>query len=525
MWQFLKIDNFIKPTTLYSQEISNFNNIVGDLKKSLILKKQEQIISVITDVLSLKIGTRGGNINQVSLLTYNDKFNSMQPLNLFVTSKNFIYQAQSGIINNKQNKLINYDEPLFNVNKDLYILKNNQNELHVPLIYISSDNIIYIKTFIFKRGNFNCNIKYNIINMSNTPLELIFYGQLKQSINLPLLHNNFLSQSYDYRNFAYYDINDKYKKYSFKNVEEINLNSHINVNWISMFQKYFATVFIPNFSEKNILYSNFLKKEKQIIIGFKSKPFIIYPGNQTNVGAVLWMGPKIQDKMLLVAPHLDLMVDYGWLWFISKPLFKLLKFIYNYSYNWGLSIIIITLIIRFIMYPLTKAQYISMIKMHLLKSKLKKIREKFVTNNQLQGLEIIKLYKKEKVNPLGGFLLMIIQMPIFLALYNTLSESIELRHSPFILWINDLSSYDHYYILPILMGITMFYVQKTSFNTLNNSNNKKFILLTPCLFTIFFLWLPSGLVLYYIVNNVITIFQQFFIFNELDLCKLNDKKF
>ena len=230
--------------------------------------------------------------------------------------------------------------------------------------------------------------------------------------------------------------------------------------------------------------------------------------------------------MAAIAPHLDLTVDYGWLWFISQPLFKLLKFIHSFVGNWGFSIIVITFIVRGIMYPLTKAQYTSMAKMRLLQPKLAAMRERIGDDKQRMSQEMMALYKAEKVNPLGGCLPLVIQMPIFPALYYMLMSSVELRHAPFILWIHDLSAQDPYYILPILMGITMYFIQKMSPTTVTDPMQQKIMTFMPVIFTVFFLWFPAGLVLYYIVSNPVTILQQQLIYRGLEKRGLHsrDKK-
>lgn len=228
--------------------------------------------------------------------------------------------------------------------------------------------------------------------------------------------------------------------------------------------------------------------------------------------------------MAAVAPHLDLTVDYGWLWFISQPLFKLLKFLHGFIGNWGFSIIAITFIVRGVMYPLTKAQYTSMAKMRLLQPKLQAMRERIGDDKQRMSQEMMALYKSEKVNPLGGCFPLLIQMPIFLALYYMLMGSVELRHAPFALWIHDLSAQDPYYILPILMGVTMFFIQKMSPTTVTDPMQQKIMTYMPVIFTVFFLWFPSGLVMYYIVSNLVTILQQQLIYRGLEKRGLHSRE-
>ncbi|CAG8937996.1 unnamed protein product, partial [Penicillium salamii] len=415
-----------------------------------------QTITVKTDVLSLNINTRGGDVEQAQLLTFPDKLGSNQPFQLLETTPAFLYQAQSGL----------------------------------------------------------------------TGLSL--FGQLKQTIDLPKHRdtgsNNFALHTF--RGAAYSTSESKYEKYKFDTIaDNENLNATTSNGWVAMLQQYFATAWVPRTEGTNTLYTSNLGNGVAAI-GYKSAPVTIAAGAQQNLGATLWVGPEIQDKMAAIAPHLDLTVDYGWLWFISQPLFKLLKFIHSFIGNWGFSIIVITFIVRGIMYPLTKAQYTSMAKMRMLQPKIQAMRERLGDDKQKQSQEMMALYKAEKVNPLGGCLPLVIQMPIFLALYYMLSGSVELRHAPFILWIHDLSAQDPYYILPILMGITMFFIQKMSPTTVTDPMQQKIMTYMPVIFTVFFLWFPSGLVLYYIVSNLVTILQQQLIYRGLEKRGLHsrDKK-
>ena len=234
------------------------------------------------------------------------------------------------------------------------------------------------------------------------------------------------------------------------------------------------------------------------------------------VKSTLWTGPKLQKQMAAVANHLDLTIDYGWAWFIAKPLFLLLELIQSIVKNWGLAIIGVTLVVKAILYPLTKAQYTSMAKMRMLQPKLQEMRERFGDDRQRMTQEMMDLYKKEKVNPLGGCLPILLQMPIFIALYWTFMEAVELRHAPFFGWIQDLSAQDPYYILPILMGGSMFLLQKMSPTAVADPMQQKVMTFMPLIFMVFFLWFPAGLVLYWLVSNLITIAQQQLIYRGLE---------
>ncbi|MFB6421719.1 MAG: membrane protein insertase YidC [Candidatus Malihini olakiniferum] len=478
---------------------------------------QDKLITVKTDVLSLIINTHGGDIEQANLLAFPDKLYSTTPFLLLETTPEFVYQAQSGLMG--KNGLDNPESgtrSLFTVRQDHFELVDGQDVLTVPLTYINIDGVMFTKTFVLQRGNYALKVIYSVNNTSMQPLELTLFGQLKQSIDLPKRRetssNNFALHAY--RGAAFSLSDDKYKKYSFSDMKK-NLNVTTNGGWVAMLQQYFATAWIPTIAGANTFYT--LQLDNGLAaIGFKATPVTVEAGSRKDISSMLWVGPEIQDKMAAVAPHLDLSVDYGYLWFISQPLFKMLKFLYNFIGNWGFSIIAITFIVRGIMYPLTKAQYISMAKIRMLQPKIQAMRERIGDDKQRVSQEMMALYKTEKVNPLGGCFPLLIQMPIFLALYYMLTGSVELRHAPFILWITDLSAQDPYYILPIIMGITMFFIQKMSPTTVNDPMQRKVITYMPVIFTAFFLWFPTGLVLYYIVSNLVTIIQQQLIYHGME---------
>ncbi|MBJ3816789.1 membrane protein insertase YidC [Shimwellia pseudoproteus] len=488
---------------------------------------QGKTITVKTDVLELTINTRGGDVEQALLLTYPQELRSNSPFELLETKPNFIYQAQSGLTGRDgPDNPASGPRPLYNTAQDTFTLADGQNELAIPLSYTDAAGNTFTKTFTLKRGEFAVNVDYSVKNTGAKPLELATFGQLKQTMTLPATRdtgsNNFALHTF--RGAAYSTPDEKYEKYKFDKIaDNENLNLSSKGGWVAMLQQYFATAWVPRNNGTNNFYTADLGNGIGAI-GYKSEPVLVQPGQTAQLGSTLWVGPEVQDKMAAVAPHLDLTVDYGWLWFISQPLFKLLKFIHSFLGNWGFSIIVITFIVRGIMYPLTKAQYTSMAKMRMLQPKIQAMRERLGEDKQRISQEMMAMYKAEKVNPLGGCFPLVIQMPIFLALYYMLMGSVELRHAPFALWIHDLSAQDPYYILPILMGITMFFIQKMSPTTVTDPMQQKIMTFMPVIFTVFFLWFPSGLVLYYIVSNLVTIIQQQLIYRGLEKRGLHSRE-
>lgn len=512
LWQAWKSQLFLS---------NNTNEKTGSTLNFIETQKDKNQIFIKNDVISLVVNMYGGDIEEANLLAYKDQLHSSKPLKLLETTSDFVYQVQSGLIGKDgSDSLINNTRPMYIAKKKFFVLEDSQKELRVPIKWINKNGIIYTKTFILKPKRYDIQVEYDIFNPTKDTLEMNMFGQIKQTINLPknrnLYSKNFALQTF--RGAAYSTINNKYEKYEFDSISH-HKNLHILTKngWIAMLQQYFAVAWIPNDNiiGENTIYTSSID-HGVAVIGYKSPAFYILPYSNSCIKSKLWIGPEIQKEMKLVAPNLDLTVDYGWLWFLSQPLFQLLTVLYNIIGNWGFSIIAITFLMKAITYPLTKAQYVSMIKMRTLQPKIKEIKESFKNDKKRISQEIIALYKKEKINPLGGLFPIFIQMPIFLSLYYMLIGSVELRHAPFLLWISDLSSQDPYYVLPIIMGLTMFVIQKTSSTSnITDPIQKKIMNFMPVIFTIFFLWFPSGLVLYYIVSNIVTIIQQKFIFSNL----------
>ena len=310
-----------------------------------------------------------------------------------------------------------------------------------------------------------------------------------------------------------------------KTIQDKSYNVTTKEGWVAMIQHYFVSSWIGGDNNvNNVIYSNHADNNTSAIIGIRTDAVNVAAGSEAKLSSKLWIGPKDQDAMESVAKNLELTVDYGWLWFISIPLFKILAFIHSLIGNWGFSIIVLTMIVRGVMFPLTKAQYTSMAKMRLLQPKLMELRERYKDDRQKIGTETMKLYKSEKVNPLGGCLPLLIQMPIFIALYWTLMESTELRQSSFMLWITDLSVKDPFFVLPILYGVTMFYLQKMSPTPVTDPVQRKVFMAMPFVFTFMFCTFPAGLTLYWLVSNCFTILQQYVIFRSLEKRGLSMKK-
>ncbi len=475
-------------------------------------------ITVSTDVLTLSIDTLGGDVVSAKLNQYSEELNSPESFVLLQNTQGHQFIAQSGLVGPQGIDVTSNNRPAYQVSADSFTLAEGQDELRIPMTY-QANGIDYTKTFILKRGSYAVDVVFDVANNSGSEATLGMYAHLRQN----LLDSGGNLAMPTYRGGAYSTSDVRYKKYSFDDMKDRNLSApnDVTVNWVAMIQHYFASAWIPRDEPKAQLYSRVINNLGDM--GIRTPNKTIANGDKAEFEATLWVGPKLQDQMAATAPNLDLVVDYGWLWFIAKPLHWLLSVIQNFVGNWGVAIICLTFIVRGAMYPLTKAQYTSMAKMRMLQPKLQAMRERIGDDRQRMSQEMMELYKKEKVNPLGGCLPILLQMPIFIALYWALMESVELRHSPFFGWIHDLSAQDPYYILPLLMGASMFVIQKMSPTTITDPMQQKIMTFMPVMFTFFFLWFPSGLVLYWLVSNIVTLIQQTLIYKALEKKGLHSK--
>jgi len=468
------------------------------------------LVEVTTDVLNLKINTQGGDIVEATLLNYETEQGSGIPFTI-MQSGNFRYIAQSGLTGAQGIDRIVKGRPIYATDATRYTL-DGQDALTIDLAYQAENGLNITKRFTFTKGSYSVKVDYIIDNNSSTAASVELYAQLRQSAAVDT--SSALIPTY--RGAAYSTTEERYEKYDFEDIADANLNVATQGGWVAMLQHYFVSSWVPSKDHVNQLYTNYSQSRQEAVIGFKSPAVIIEPNTQATTSTTFYVGPKDQEALAEIADGLDLTVDFGFLFMISQPLHWLLLQIQALVVNWGVAIIIITIIVKGLMYPLTKAQYSSMAKMRELQPKMAQMKERFGDDRQKMSQAMMELYRKEKVNPAGGCLPLLIQMPIFLALYWVFLESVELRHATFGLWLTDLSSKDPYYILPILMGISMYVMQKMQPMTIQDPMQQKIMQYMPVAFTVFFFWFPSGLVLYWLVSNVISIIQMKIIFSSLE---------
>ncbi len=493
-------------TTPFS-ETSNLNNASEQLDKKFYASGQ--IITVKTDLMTAEINLDGGNLVQTALLKYPVSTQDKTPVNLLNTQANSFYIAQSGLVGQG----LPTDSPLIFKSTQTQYIQTPGQSLTVNLIYQNSNGLQITKQYIFEPGHYLIKVNYLIHNSSKTPWEGRFYGQLLRVPPVSENHNILMSYS-TFTGVAYSAIDTRYSKLSFKNLAENNLKELTTGGWVSMVQHYFISAWIPQANQNNLLYSRQFE-DNIYAVGIASPTMTVPSGATASTGASLYVGPTLSDQLKAAAPNLNLTVDYGWLWFISELLFWLMIHIQQYVGNWGLAIIAVTIVIKLVFYPLSAKSFRSMAKMRMLQPKLQELKQRCGDDRQAMGKATMELYQKEKVNPLSGCLPILIQIPVFIALYWMLMASVELRQAPFIFWIKDLSLRDPYFVLPILMGLAMFAQQRLN-PAPADPTQAKVMMFLPVIFTLLFMGFPAGLVLYWIVNTGVGILQQWYVLRKVE---------
>lgn len=468
-----------------------------------------QLIDIKTDVLNVKINTQGGDIVALDLPAFTISQENKAPYQLMRQLNGFEYVAQSGLLGDGPDDK-KAPRQIYQSAQTSYQLTDGQTELVVPMTLVHN-GLLVEKRFIFKAGHYDVRVEYSVTNQGDGSKVIQPYYHFAQTIDNGQGSNMMMPV---YRGGAYSTAEQRYEKFSFEDMADANLSQSTKGGWVSMLEHYFVAAWVPNSEETNQLYS--MVANNLGVIGAQAPQASIAVGETKTFSATFYAGPKDQDSLGKIAHGLDLTVDYGILWFISQPLFWLLQAIHSVVGNWGVAIIAITVLIKGLLFPLTKVQYESMAKMRNLKPKIDELQARYKDDRQKMGPAMMELYRKEKVNPMGGCLPMLIQLPIFLALYWVFVESVELRQAPFMLWITDMSVQDPYYVLPVLYGISMFIMQKLTPMTVTDPMQAKIMLWMPVAFSVFFLWFPSGLVLYWVISNLISLAQMLYIYRGME---------
>lgn len=460
-----------------------------------------QRITVTTDLFKANIETIGGDLRKLELLKHRSSENDTTNFILLDDAgKPMTYVAQSGLIGGD----LPSHKSLFTTTATNYQMQDGKDSLEVRLSWVGN-GVTVDKIYTFHRNNYVIDVSYELKNGSTTAITPAVYYQIvhdKESNQGSMLMPTFTGGSY-------FTDATKFKKLAFSAMEKEPLKLTTNDGWVGLLQHYFVSAWIPKDGLAREFYTKKLN-EHMYIIGTKSTLSTVAPGASLTIPARLFSGPQTEKDLKAAAPGLEFTVDYGWLTIVASPLFWMLSKIQGVVSNWGISIILLTVLIKAAFFKLSATSYRSMAKMRELAPRLQSMKEKFGDDKQKMQAAMMELYKTEKINPMGGCLPILVQIPVFISLYWMLLGTIELRHAPFFGWIHDLSAIDPYYILPILMGATM--IIQTYLNPPpTDPLQAKVMKIMPVVFSVFFFFFPAGLVLYWLVNNVLSIAQQWYI--------------
>ncbi|MEO1080832.1 MAG: membrane protein insertase YidC [Pseudomonadota bacterium] len=470
------------------------------------------IVQVYTDTLQLAIDLNGGDIVEVALPKFLAEIDNPDlPFVLLENNASRAYVAQSGLIG--RDGIDSNGRARYQSSAARYDL-GNDDQLSVDLVYSGEADVAVTKRFTFTRDSYLVDVSYEITNQGSERWQGNLFGQLKRDSSPAPESDNGGMGMQPFLGAATTTPDDRFKKFDFDDIRKEPYREQHEGGWIAMIQHYFLSAWIPR-ADASHSYSTRFTQSGFNIAGFTSPAVQVDPGQTIEVSASFYAGPKDQYSLKEISPFLDLSVDYGWLWWIAQPLFWLLTKIHTLVGNWGAAIILLTIFIKGVFFKLSATSYRSMANMRRVQPKLQDIREQYADDKQKQSQAMMDLYRKEKINPMGGCLPILVQMPVFIALYWVLMESVELRHAPFMLWIDDLSVMDPFFVLPLLMGASMWFMQKLN-PPPPDPMQAKIMQWLPIVFTFFFLWFPAGLVLYWVVNNVLSMAQQYVITRQIE---------
>ena len=469
------------------------------------------VVDVHTDVMNLKITRAGGDIVFLEFPQY--------PVSLQQKEQGFVlldrrqdrnYIVQSGLLSNAGPDSHKKGRAVYATKQAEYNMTGDT--LVVDFEYTTKKDVKITKRFSFKKGSYAVGVEYLINNAGKNTYNGVFYGRLRRTAPDKSAAKGMATRTYT--GAAVTTPEKKYLKLPFSDMEKKAFKQTITNGWAAMEEHYFTSAWIP-VGGAPYQYHTEAFSDQTFSVGFVGQHILVGPGDQTVLGATLYVGPGVMKSLQELAPGLELTVDYGVLWWICQPIFHLMSWLYSLIGNWGAAIILVTVLIKLAFYKLSAASYRSMGNMRKLQPKMEALKARFGDDKQKFGQAVMELYKKEKINPLGGCLPILVQIPVFIALYYVLLESVELRQAPFALWIHDLSTKDPFYVLPLIMGISMFFQQRMN-PAPPDPVQAKVMMAMPLVFTVLFLQFPSGLVLYWVVNNLLSILQQWMITRRME---------
>ena len=468
-------------------------------------------IKVVTDTLDVEIDSKGGDIRRVVLRDYSVTAKNPEEKLVLMTDENINYQvAQSGLVSINKDSAPSHNA-IYRSEQNVYRLAEGEDVIEVPLYWENDSGVTVKKVLTFKRNSYVIDVDYTITagqqNWSGSD-----YMQITRSRPVDTNGNAFIRT---YTGGVVYNDEIKYEKYDFDDIAETNLNYQLKNGWLAMIQHYFLAAWVPETGKDNLYFSRYNRNKDHYTMGTRTSSITIDAGETGEISSRFVVGPKLQYELEEIAPGLDLTVDYGILTIFAKPLFWLLNAFHELFGNWGWAIIFLTITVKAVFYKLSEMSYKSMAKMRKVAPRIQKMKEQFGDDRQAMSKAMMEMYKREKINPMGGCFPILVQMPVFISLYWVLLESVEMRHAPFMLWLTNLTDKDPYFVLPVLMGISMFIQQKLNPAPVDPIQQKIFQIM-PFAFTIMFAFFPSGLVLYWVVNNILSIAQQYVITKRIE---------
>ncbi|MFW6092373.1 MAG: membrane protein insertase YidC [Pseudomonadota bacterium] len=472
---------------------------------------EDRLVEVVTPTLHVWIDRVGGDIVRVQLPRHRLDIDQPEPYLLLNRGGGHTYIAQSGLVG-PDGVDASGERPVYEAEKSEYQLTGNE-PLTVTLTTEAEGQRIR-KSYVFSPDDYLVDLRYRLENRTGEPLNAGLFAQIKRDDREGYGEKPFTLGPQPYLGAALTTDESRYEKVSFEDLDEEAFQSAVEGGWIAFLQHYFLSAWVADPEQTNRFYGH-KHRDGTYIVGYTAPLASVPAGGVGEFHSRFYAGPKDQSRLEDIAPNLNLTVDYGFLWWLAVPLFKVLDWIYGVVGNWGAAIILLTVLVKLALYPLSAASYRSMANMRRIAPQMKRLQERYADDRQKLSQEMMALYKKEQVNPLGGCLPMLLPMPIFIALYWVLFESVELRHAPFMLWIRDLSAMDPYFVLPLLMGASM-YLQQLMSPAVGDPMQQRMMRLMPVMFTVLFLFFPAGLVLYWLVNNVLSIAQQWWIMRQND---------
>ena len=499
-------EEFPAPLVETENTTAELSRLPGEVVAATPNAQASELITVETDTLIVEVDTRGAMPRKIWLKNYPVSLQDPDDLTvMFDDDFNHQFYVQSGAVANPQNKSAPNHKTLFDIEASDYSLKESEDQVELIATARLQNGLELQRKLTFSRGGYQIETLTTLINNTDQPWQGRFYNQLLRTPGDGAKRSFFAPASYE--GTAFYTAEDKYNKVSYEDIAEERMSVQTDNGWVAMLEHYFVAALVPEHPEQ------FYTKEldaSRFVIGSLGESQTVAPGGQVFETATLYVGPKEQYRLEKISPGLELTTDFGMLTFLAQPVFWVLKWLHGLFGNWGWAIIGVTVILKAIFFPLSAIGYRSMAKMKGVQPKMVALREAYADDKTVLNQKMMELYRTEKINPLGGCLPILIQIPVFIALYWVLLESVELRQAPFVLWIKDLSQSDPYYVLPIIMGVSMLIQQRLNPSQLDPIQ-QKVMMAMPIVFTFFFLTFPAGLVLYWVVNNILSILQQWHI--------------